>query len=153
MTMIMNRNFDTTELLVDELQNVAKNMKTEQEISRKLYHFSAAYGICDRIMRLSYDRELLLISSILQATYNQLTTRQTAFTQGDRIVPIDGKSIDELADLVDKMAIAIQNDVRTQSILERMTELAFKTTGPGYYMQISGKIRGSSSKFSSEEKS
>ena len=131
---------DIDGLLVKELENVAKLMKEEPDLRKKLYYFTAAFGIADRTVRVRYDRELALVVQVLQNTYNQFMARFTAIGQGDRVIPLDAKMIDDLADLTEYLAKSILKDQKeTYYLLQKFNELAYYTTGPGYYVYLVNK--------------
>ena len=58
------------EELVNELKSVSRRMIEETDPSKKLFYYSAAYGITNRVMRFEFDEELLLVDALLTITYN-----------------------------------------------------------------------------------
>jgi hypothetical protein len=138
--MVAEITFNSKGVLIEELLNISKNMKSTPDFHKKMFHYSAAYGICDRTLRLNYDRELLMVAMVLQHSYNMIIARGQALGHDELTIPLNPDDINHLADLVEKLAIAIRNDVATQQILERINEIAYKTTGAGYYLHISNKI-------------
>ena len=138
--MISEINVNLKEMLVQELISIAQSMREEQDLNKKMFLFSATYGVADRVMRLSYDRELLMVTLVLNHTYNSFMTRLTAYSQGDRVVPLTNDHFDRLTDLTEALSKAVRDGTPTQSILERLNELAFITTGAGHYMSITKKM-------------
>ena len=129
------------EELVNELKSVSKRMKEEKDPSRKLFYYSAAYGMTNRVMRFEFDEELLLVDALLTITYNAVNTRLQIFLSGDRTVPVTPEILDGLAECVENLASAIEKDKQCYEILQRIMTLSFLTTGPGYYMAVKGQIR------------
>ncbi len=138
--MIGNLNCDLKDLLVKELENVVMRMRETPDPSRKLFFFSAAYGVTDRVVRIQYDSELLAITHVLSTVYNQFMARGSAIGQGERVVPIEPEMMVKLADLTEQLAEHIKKETSPYDTLQRFIELSFRTTGPGYYMHIIGKF-------------
>jgi hypothetical protein len=138
--MVSNIEFNPKEILVEELLNISKKMKSEHDLANKMFHFSAAFAICDRTIRLNYDRDLLLTSMVLQNSYNTILGRAQAASHGDPVIPIDVIDFDKLAEIVEELANDIKKDLPVYELLAQINEMTFKTTGPGYYMYINGKI-------------
>ncbi len=55
--------------LVKELRNVSRKMREEADPSKKVFFYSAAYGIVDRSMRYSFGKELLITNTILNSSH------------------------------------------------------------------------------------
>jgi len=125
---------------VEELDNVAHRMRHEPDPARKLFLFSATYGMTDRVMRLSYDSELLFAHMVLSHVYSTFLNRLNAITHGDSVVPLGQQHFDRLADLTAELSEQIKKGEPTYVTLERFNELAFTTTGAGYYMKMNEKL-------------
>lgn len=138
--MITNINVDLKDMLVDELLSIAGRMREEPDPGMKMFLFSASYGMTDRVMRMAYDRELLLVSLILNHAYNSFMSRLTAYAQGDRVVPLSQEAFDALAELTEELALCIRDGTATNNVLEKMNEMTFLTTGAGHYMRLTGKL-------------
>lgn len=128
------------EELTSELRLVSERMKKEQEVSKKLFYYSAAYGCTNRILRLEFDSELLLADLVLNTTYSLVQSRIHALSSGDRVVPLKQDSIDELAEYVAELADSFENKKDCCPTLRKIAQLAFQTTGAGYYMSVTGRI-------------
>ena len=128
------------EELTGELRLVSERMKKEQDIPKKLFYYSAAFGCTNRVLRIEFDPELLLADLVLNTAYGLLLGRLQTFSSGDRVVPLKQDSIDELADCVAELADSFENRNDCCHILQRIASVAFQTTGAGYYMSITGRI-------------
>jgi len=128
------------EMLVEELDNVVHRMRHEPDPARKLFLFSAAYGMADRVMRLSYDSELLFVQNVLNHVYGSFMNRLNAITHGDSVVPLGQQHFDRLADLTEELSEKIKKGEPTHLTLEKFNELAFITTGAGHYMRMNEKL-------------
>lgn len=128
------------EELVKELKSISKRMKEEPDPARKLFLYSAANGITNRVMRLEFDSELLLVDTLLNIIYNSVNARLNMFMSGDRIIPVTREILDGLSDCVKDVAVAIDTGNSCYDILQRMMTMSFLTTGPGHYMGTTGQI-------------
>lgn len=128
------------EILVEELDNVAHRMRHEPDPARKMFLFSATYGMTDRVMRLSYDSELLFVQMVLNHVYGSFMNRLNSITHGDSVVPLGQQHFDRLTELTEELAENIKDRNSTYVTLEKLNELAFITTGAGYYMRMNEKL-------------
>lgn len=126
------------EELVKELRNVAKKMRDEPNPIKKIYYYSAAYGIVDRTMRYNFSKDLLLTFAILNLTYNGFIERVKAISGGDQVVPLTKEQLDKVTDRIDDLAMAFKNNEDVTSILMDLNLLAYMSSGPGHYMQMNG---------------
>ena len=129
------------EILVKELHDVAKKIKKETDLRRKVYFYSAVRGIAERIMRLHFDSELLLTTIVVGASYNHVSERVNMFVAGDRIIPVSPETLNKLADYIDAVADNIEKGKVTYKMLEKIATLSYTTTGPGYYTLETGKMK------------
>lgn len=129
--------------IIEELEDIAKNMKKEDNLERKIYLYSGAHGILNRILNLDYKPELLFVNYILQRSYETINGGITSFIRGERRIPIPEPKylLDELADEIDKLAGAIAGNSDCIEILNRIIELSYTTTGNGAYLHYKGIIK------------
>lgn len=128
------------DMLVDELSSIAKAMRAEPDPSKKLFLFSAAFGMTNRVMRMEYDQELLLMDLVLNHTYNSFMTRMQSLAHGETVVPLTEQMMDSLSDMTGELANNLSKGKSPYPTLLRMNEIAFLTTGAGHYMRSSGKM-------------
>lgn len=133
---------DLKKELAEELRNVADKMRHEPSPMKKIYIYSAAYGIVDRTMRYDFSKDLLLAFTVLNVTYNSLGERAKALQSGDQNVPLTIEQLNKAADLVDDLGGAFQNDDDIDGILKDIALLAYRSTGPGHYMDLNGSFDG-----------
>lgn len=127
-------------MLVEELEGVAERMRHEPDPSKKMFLFSATFGMVDRVMRLQYDRELLLAHMVLNHTYGSFMGRLNALAHGDVVVPLTQHHFDRLTELTEELAKEIKSGAPLHTTLEKFNELAFLTTGAGHYMRMKEQI-------------
>src|SRR3989304_2145073 len=95
--------------LVRELRLVEALMKKEENIEKKIYLFSGAYGITSRTYRYSFSDDVLLADLVLMSGYQSLVDRFQRIKNGDTTVKFEDihfKKIEEglrlLADAFEK---------------------------------------------------
>ena len=75
--------------LVQELRKVSEFIQNEDNLEKKIYYFSAAYGITERTFRYSFSSDILMADCILHVAYNSLHQRLKMMKSGDTTVIID----------------------------------------------------------------
>jgi hypothetical protein len=140
----MNISNEDLKTIITEWDAVIKHMEETRSPGDKLYFFSASFGIVNRLMNLRYDRTLVFIHQGLQALHqsmqNRLNASRNAPNETHMAVP-DG-FIDQLATLLRLLSAALQKGAAQDvyAALEHAAELAYATTGNGYYLYLSGKL-------------
>jgi len=121
--------------LVQELRLVENLMRRESSVEKKIYYFSAAYGITSRTFRYSFSRDILLADFVLQGAYNLLKDRLNRFKAGDKTVPLDEILFEAICDGLKLLADRIESKDNLQNALETILTAAYVTTGPGNYLR------------------
>ena len=136
---------ETRVQLANELLFVVERMRDNQsDVAAQLYFFSAAFGMVSRLLNQAWDAELVLIHSVLQSTYVSVNNRLQMSASGrERFVEIPGSLMSSLVDTTEQLEKAIRGkkDAKIHSILARFSELAYATTGNGYYLFLKGLIK------------
>ena len=127
--------------LVAELRRVEKYMREEQDIEKKIYLFSAAYGITSRTLRYSFSKDVLLADVVLQTTYRMLLDRYNRIKGGERIIEIKKEHFDKLAEALKELARRFENEESIQKPLEDIISIGFILTGPGNYLAFKGELK------------
>jgi hypothetical protein len=120
--------------LAKEIRNVSRLMKDETNAEKKLYYFSAAYGVAGRTYRYAFTKNVLLAELVLQTSYSSIMDRIMRIKSGDVTVPLDEKVFETIVDGLKKLADAIETDAPIQEALEIILTASFSTSGPGYYL-------------------
>lgn len=131
-------------IIVDEFRSVAGKMKETEDLSKKLYWFSAAYGVVFRIFNLEFDATLVFLNWILNAAYSTISMRLAAIREGsDKTVDIPEGLFDSLQEVVEELAqnIEMENEHDIFKNLQRIANLAYATTGNGYYLYQKGVLQ------------
>jgi len=133
----MNISNHYKEIIVEELKNVATKMKESNDITDKLYFFSAAFAILDRIFNLEFNPTLVLIHMVLQTAYFTISGRVEALIKGqDKVIKIPMGFFDSLQETILDIANSISKDDKNELFknLQKIANLSYVTTGNGYYL-------------------
>ncbi len=137
----MNLSKDMQRKFTDEVNLVIKNMKNTDKPVEKLYFFSAGYGMAQRIINFEYEPELSFINQVLHLVYNMINARLTAISMGQEGgISIPDGVFSGLEDALEEMVDRIEQGKETYPTLQKMVNLAYSTTGNGYYLYLKGMI-------------
>lgn len=135
----MNLSDNMRKLLTEEIDFIVKRMKESKDPARKLYFFSAVHGMAFRIMNIEFDPELAFIQYVINAAYNTINGRLGMISAGQgRGIGIPEKLFDSLEIALEEMLAKIERGETTYPVLERISNLAYSTTGNGYYLYLKG---------------
>ena len=135
--MQISENLITT--IANEFDFVVEKVNQEGELPHKLYFFSGAYNIVQRVYNLEFDPSLLLIHTVLQDTYNLINSRFASIVTGkDPTIPLPEELFDSLATALAQLSSAIRNHQDFLEPLQRILIIGYVTTGNGYYLLQKG---------------
>ncbi|MBA7479833.1 hypothetical protein ES707_15274 [subsurface metagenome] len=138
----MNLSPDMQKRFIDEVNFVIKNMKNTDNPTEKLYFFSAGYAMAQRIINLEYEPELAFIQQVLQLVYNMVNARLLAMSMRQEAgVSIPDGLFSSLEEALEEMVDRIEQGVETYPALQRIVNLAYSTTGNGYYLYLKGLLK------------
>ncbi len=132
---------DLRKKFVRELRFCSQNMMEEKNIRKKIFFYSAAYGMARRVMNLEFDPQIQMIESILEFSYQIINVRIKILTSGDTTIPIVEGMLDKLTEAVYELSIRIEKDQDTYETLQKISNYAFITTGNGYYLYTKGLVQ------------
>lgn len=127
--------------LVKELRNVARLMKDEKSVEKKLYYFSAAYGITNRTYRYAFSGDILLADLVLNTAYQTMVERIKMLKSGDTTVSLDENVFISIQEGLQVLANAFEDNKPIQNPLEKILTAAFSVSGPGNYLKEKGLIK------------
>ena len=138
----MNLSPDMQKRFTDEVHFVVKSMKDTNTPAEKLYFFSAGYAMAQRIINLEYEPELAFIQQVLQLVYNMVNARLLAMSMRQEAgVSIPDGLFSSLEEALEEMVDRIEQGVETYPALQRIVNLAYSTTGNGYYLYLKGLLK------------
>ena len=124
---------DLKKRLLAEIDFCIAKIKEEENTRKKLYYFSGVYGVVERIMRMDFDPQLLLVHAALNICYNSIMGLVESRERGDIAREIPENLSERLLEYLGELRMEIAEDQDTYKTLEKFMSLAYQTTGPGYY--------------------
>lgn len=125
-------------ILLDEIAFVRQKITEESDISKKIYYYSAIYGMTRRILNLNYDHQLQFIDYIFYTTYQTISNRLNIIRSGDLTIQFQTSFFDDLIYCLEQLEEKIRNDEDTYTVLEKVSNLASLIDGNGYYLSQKG---------------
>ncbi|MBP2029351.1 hypothetical protein J2755_000271 [Methanohalophilus levihalophilus] len=136
----MNQDDFFRQELIKELRRIAIVMKKEDDPERKLYLFSASYGVAARTYRYSFSKHYLLAEFVLNTAYTAIGDRIQRIKSGDPTVEIAEEHFEKLQSAVASLADAFETDESVLEPLETILAIAFSTSGAGNYLKEKGML-------------
>lgn len=127
--------------LVKELKLIEALMKREENIERKVYLFSAAYGITSRTYRYQFSKDVLLADLVLNTGYQALMDRLQRLKSGDTTVKLEEIHFKKIEDGLRDLANAFENGESVLEALETILTATFSTSGAGNYLREKGMLK------------
>ncbi len=122
--------------LIIELTEIVNLMRNENNLEKKLYYYSAAFGITQRTFKYIYSKDILLMDTIFSSSFNLLIERLTHIKNHDLLVPGDvlNKAVLYITDQLDEIVKKLGSGKNTIENLENILTAAYSTTGNGNYL-------------------
>ena len=127
--------------LIKELRLVEALMKKEEDLDKKIYYFSAAYGITNRTYRYSFSKDVLLADLVLNNGYQTLLDRAQRIKAGDRSVLLEKMHFEKIEEGLRQLANAFEKDESILEPLENILTAVFSTSGAGNYIRGKGLLK------------
>ncbi len=127
--------------LIKELRLVEALMKKEEDLDKKIYYFSAAYGITNRTYRYSFSKDVLLADLVLNNGYQTLLDRAQRIKAGDRSVLLEEIHFEKIEEGLRQLADAFEKDESILEPLENILTAVFSTSGAGNYIRGKGLLK------------
>ncbi len=136
----MNLSPDMQKVFTDEVATAIKHMKSVNTLEEKLFFLSAVYGAAHRIMNIQYDSELAFIHHVVNAAYGMMQANLVSIKQGQGVNTFPKDVFDKLENALEELVVRIEKGEKTYPVLEKISNLAYSTTGNGYYLYLKGTI-------------
>jgi hypothetical protein len=139
--------------LVSECKTVADFMESAETDRDRLFYFSAVHAAAQRVANMEYSSSLIHLWVVGQWAHNTLTGRFGVVPQITGLppsvqiqsgpphlpeVPIGITS--SLTSVVKELAARLEKDAEYGDLLAAMCEIAYATTGNGFYLLKSGRL-------------
>ena len=125
-----------------EFRYAADRMRDTADPFRKVYYLSAFYAEAQRILNLHWDVDLMFIHQVILHTHQQISARLQSIASGtDKTIKLEAPYFGALTLAVDSLAKFVEDNGNEQelfTILKRFAELAYASTGNGYYLMEKG---------------
>jgi len=127
--------------LVNEVKTAVDYMSKASTAQEKMYFFSAVFGIANRIMNLEFDPELGFVHHVTNAAYTTINANLMLVAQGQSVRTFPPQFFEKLQEALGDLATDIEKGQPTYPELEKISNLAYSTTGNGYYLFLKGSLK------------
>lgn len=135
----MNLSQDMRKILTDEINYVVKQMRNTDDPLAKLYFFSAVYGATFRLLNIQFAPELVFAHHVLNNAYNQIHAVVSSISRGEEtLAHVPPTLFDRLEETLEELAAKVERDEQLYPELQKIANLAYSTTGNGYYLYLKG---------------
>jgi hypothetical protein len=129
-------------LLLKEFDHVLEKLAVEGRPDERMYYFSALHGAVNRILNFECTPDLVYLHHILNSVFTAFNQRIQAMMQGmDAAVKLDSSMLGKLVDATRDLAEVIRVDGDPSMVYRQLINLAYATTGNGYYLYEKGALR------------
>ncbi|MFC1946909.1 hypothetical protein ACFLXY_03190 [Chloroflexota bacterium] len=126
--------------LLREYRNAADKMKETPIPARKMFYFSVLYSETQRVLNWQWDRELVIIYTIMQNTHAQVNAGMQAHA-ATQALPLDWQGLlDKLTILIEEFADCFEKQENIYDTLGKFAELSYASSGNGSYLLDKGEI-------------
>lgn len=133
---------NSRQIIVDEFLYIANRLNGESQITDKIYAYSAAYSVVNRVLNIEFEPTLILMHSVLQTTHAQINNTSGAIAAGaEKVITIPKNLFNYLAQGLQDLVAAISKDGDILTPLERIAIAGYITTGNGYYLYQKGILK------------
>jgi len=119
--------------VVIELGFIVKKMSEEKEITKKLYYSSAVKGALERASRLCYDKEMMVVTPIVDIAFALINDRINHIKVGDTTIPFTDDMLSQLIEGLNDLKQAINDEQTVYPAIEKIMEVAYLSSGGGFY--------------------
>jgi hypothetical protein len=129
--------------LVKEIRFAADGMRKSDKVNDKMYFFSAAWAMVDRVYNFEYDAELVFIYQVTRQAFDIINAKLAVASQKDLGIgsSIPTSLFDRLCGSMDELANKIEKDQRTYEVLQDIANIGYSTTGNGSYLYTKGLLK------------
>ena len=127
--------------LANEIRTAVDYMSKTNVAQEKMYFFSAVFGIANRIMNLEFDPELGFVHHVTNAAYATINANLMSMAQGQSVRTFPPQLFEKLQEALGDLATNIEGGEPTYPVLERISNLAYCTSGNGYYLFLKGALK------------
>jgi hypothetical protein len=129
-------------IILDEFKETLIHCNEVVSLEDKLYFFSASFGIVNRVMNLHCDPLLIFIHQILSSTHQGFIQR-LSLRSTPGIVSQGIPAVEKLFSYFSELISAFENkdEIEIRKVLEKFSNLWYATSGNGFYLFLTDKIK------------
>jgi hypothetical protein len=128
-------------ILIDEIKTALSYYKKAATPEEKLFYMTAIYGAAFRIMNIQFDPELAFVNHVVNAAYIQINTNLNSAKQGKGVLTFPKDVFEKLEMAFVQLISKIEQGEHTYKELETISNLAYSTSGNGYYLYQKGMLK------------
>ena len=131
------------EQVVQEIRFAVEGMRKSPKLSDKMYYFSAVYAVIDRVYNFEYDPELVFVYQVIRPSFDSISAKISLSGQRDMGLGtgIPSNLFDRLCSCMEELATRIERNQKTYAILQDIANIAYSTTGNGFYLYTKGILK------------
>lgn len=140
----MNLSEEYRKLIGDEFEDILRRLSTVKNPADFLYLFSASFGVLNRVMNFECDSTLVFMHHGLHTLHQAVQGRLQASTSSPgELMGVPDVFLKKMADILERLRAAfIDGSVsKIHAVLEDASNLAYATTGNGFYLFLTGKLK------------
>jgi len=126
---------------VKEFRLAIAKLKEQIPFDERLYYYSALFGEIYRVMNIECTPELVFLHHVLNTVHSAFQARLQAMTRNaERPVTLEDSMIEALVSLSESLLDRMVADQDSTDICLRLVNLAYATSGNGYYLYKKGEL-------------
>lgn len=130
-------------VIAKEFRRIVEKMEGTKDLSKKMVFFGDTYGVVSRGFNLEFEPALVFAHFVLNAVGSTINRKLLALKEGqDNVVQILEGLVDSLQKIIEKLAENIEtgNEDEFYKNLQKIANIAFRTTGNGYSLYQKGML-------------
>ena len=130
-------------ILADELALIREKMNSDPDPRKKIYYYSAAYAMVQRVFNLDpeSDQQLIFIHTVLVSSYELIRDRVNNIVAGDRLITLPDDFFEKISIYLQELEDKIRNKEDTYTVLEKIAVLTYISGGNGHYLAQKGLLK------------
>jgi len=140
----MNLSKEKKTIIINEFNKIHSLMKGTNNISEKIFYFSASHAMVSRVFNIEFDPLLILMHSVLQTTHSYINSFMSSISNKQNMFfSIPKNYFDILENTLKGLTQSIENDDddKIYRDLQKLSTLGYIATGNGNYLYKKGLIK------------
>lgn len=140
----MNLSKEKKTIIINEFNKIHSLMKGTNNISEKIFYFSAGHAMVSRVFNIEFDPLLILMHSVLQTTHSYINSFMSSISNKQNMFfSIPKNYFDILENTLKGLTQSIENDDddKIYKDLQKLSTLGYIATGNGNYLYKKGLIK------------